>query len=56
MSFENRYFTQTEESRDIFRKLRHTLWRFDIKFQNPPLKTTDTHAYCLKYARIILTK
>ena len=51
MSFEHRWFAQTDESRDIFRKLRNTLWRFDIKFAEP-IKRTSTHAYCLKYARI----
>ena len=50
MSFGDRYFNSTEESREIFRNLRFTLVRFDIWTSNNPIMRADTHRFCLKYA------
>jgi len=50
MSFQDRYFNLTEESREIFRNLRFTLVRFDIWTNNNPIMRADTHRFCLKYA------
>lgn len=50
MSFEDRYFAKTEESRIIFRNLRFTLVRLGIWTDDKQIMRKDTHNYCLKWA------